>query len=76
MDNLDDAEAIAAHCSTLLQNDELNYPYLHTLNTYRLERRLIKGCKSIFCNTEPWQITVAKSFSLMVTSKFEGLMSL
>ena len=37
LDDLNDAAAIAAHRSTVLESDELSYPYLHTLITYRLE---------------------------------------
>ena len=75
LNDLNDAAAIAAHRSTVLESDEPSYPYLHTLITYRLEGRLIKGGKSNFCNVTPWQITLANSFSLMVTIEFEGLSS-
>ena len=75
IDNLEDAAAITAQHSTVLKKGELNYPYLHTLITLGLERRPIKGGKSIFCNSRPWQITLTKSFPPTVTSRFEGLRS-
>ena len=37
LDDLNDVVAIAAHRSTVRESDELSYPYLHTLITYRLE---------------------------------------